>query len=164
MKAILQDYVNYNLWANERIAILLKAQPESFHLSEIENSFPGIKATLVHINGAQEIWYRRLQGDFPKSFPVPETPTTGILDHILSSSKGFVELVEQSTEEDLAADCTYLTMGGDSHQQKRWEIIMHCINHSTYHRGQLVTMSRQLGLRAFKPTDYIWYLREKDQG
>jgi uncharacterized damage-inducible protein DinB len=35
----------------------------------------------------------------------------------------------------------------------------HVVNHATYHRGQLVTLLRQLG-RTPPPTDYTRWLRE----
>ncbi|MFN2424735.1 MAG: DinB family protein [Cryomorphaceae bacterium] len=34
------------------------------------------------------------------------------------------------------------------------------MNHSTYHRGQLVTMGRQAGLSTPPQTDYIFYVRK----
>jgi uncharacterized damage-inducible protein DinB len=40
-------------------------------------------------------------------------------------------------------------------------MIWHCINHQSFHRGQLVTFARQLGITDIPSTDYIVYLREK---
>jgi uncharacterized damage-inducible protein DinB len=34
---------------------------------------------------------------------------------------------------------------------------MHCMNHSTYHRGQIVTMGRNLGFTDAPMTDYNFY-------
>ncbi len=39
------------------------------------------------------------------------------------------------------------------------DLIRHVVNHSTYHRGQLVTMLRQLG-HTPPSTDFTRYLRE----
>jgi len=36
------------------------------------------------------------------------------------------------------------------------------MNHGTFHRGQLVTMGRSLGLTDPPKTDFIHYLREKN--
>ena len=38
-------------------------------------------------------------------------------------------------------------------------MLVHVVNHSTYHRGQVVTMLRQLGKSA-RPTDYLVFLDE----
>jgi len=34
----------------------------------------------------------------------------------------------------------------------RWQIVLHAVNHSTLHRGQIVTMLRTLGLQPPTPT------------
>ncbi len=43
------------------------------------------------------------------------------------------------------------------------EIIMHVMNHGTYHRGQLITMLRMVGFTAVESTDFIRYLRMKEK-
>jgi uncharacterized damage-inducible protein DinB len=37
-------------------------------------------------------------------------------------------------------------------------IIHHVMNHSTYHRGQLVTMGRELGFMDPPKTDFMQYI------
>jgi len=39
-------------------------------------------------------------------------------------------------------------------------MIMHCMNHSTYHRGQIITLLRELGATEIPGTDMIAYIRE----
>jgi uncharacterized damage-inducible protein DinB len=41
---------------------------------------------------------------------------------------------------------------------------LHCFNHSTQHRGQLITMMRTLGLDRIPATDLIVYQRSLRQG
>jgi len=41
-------------------------------------------------------------------------------------------------------------------------MVHHCMNHSTYHRGQLITLARQLGMKEGVPsTDLLYFSREK---
>ena len=40
------------------------------------------------------------------------------------------------------------------------DIILHVVNHGTYHRGNVTAMLRQLGHPGV-PTDYVYYLYEK---
>jgi uncharacterized damage-inducible protein DinB len=40
---------------------------------------------------------------------------------------------------------------------------MHVFNHGTYHRGQLVTMLRQVGVTEIPQTDYIAFVRTTTQ-
>jgi uncharacterized damage-inducible protein DinB len=44
--------------------------------------------------------------------------------------------------------------------QKASDMIHHCMNHQTFHRGQIITMARQLGLTEFPRTDFIIFKRE----
>ncbi|MCW3088046.1 MAG: hypothetical protein JWQ78_1432, partial [Sediminibacterium sp.] len=39
------------------------------------------------------------------------------------------------------------------------EILLHLFNHGTYHRGQLVTLLRQVGVEEIPRTDYIEFSR-----
>jgi uncharacterized damage-inducible protein DinB len=54
---------------------------------------------------------------------------------------------------------TYKNIKGEQHENSVVDIFNHVLLHSTYHRGQLATLVRQLG---FTPvvTDYITYCRE----
>lgn len=40
----------------------------------------------------------------------------------------------------------------------QYDFIQHCISHSAYHRGQIVTMSHQLGITGAPITDYNAFL------
>jgi len=42
-----------------------------------------------------------------------------------------------------------------------YQMLQHVFNHATYHRGQLVTMLRQLGQDKIPDTDFYTYCRLK---
>jgi uncharacterized damage-inducible protein DinB len=46
--------------------------------------------------------------------------------------------------------------------QPLWQCLQHVANHSTYHRGQITTMLRQLGAKP-AGTDLIGFYRERAQ-
>jgi uncharacterized damage-inducible protein DinB len=50
------------------------------------------------------------------------------------------------------------TLGGQAFSGPLVNLMKHVVNHSTYHRGQLVTQPRQLGLKP-PSTDLILCLR-----
>ncbi|MGH7465840.1 MAG: DinB family protein, partial [Longimicrobiales bacterium] len=52
----------------------------------------------------------------------------------------------------------YRSMAGAAYHSALWQMLRHVVNHSTYHRGQVTTMLRQLG-RAAPSTDLIHYYR-----
>jgi uncharacterized damage-inducible protein DinB len=41
-------------------------------------------------------------------------------------------------------------------------MVQHVVNHASYHRGQVVTMLRQLGAAPPKPMDLIAYYRIRE--
>jgi uncharacterized damage-inducible protein DinB len=45
--------------------------------------------------------------------------------------------------------------------QPFWQSFQHLANHGTYHRGQVVTMLRQLGVTTVPSTDLIAFYRER---
>jgi uncharacterized damage-inducible protein DinB len=51
-------------------------------------------------------------------------------------------------------------MAGQPFAQPLWQMLQHVANHSTYHRGQIATMLRQLGTKATS-TDLIAFYRER---
>jgi uncharacterized damage-inducible protein DinB len=42
-----------------------------------------------------------------------------------------------------------------------YQVLMHVFNHATYHRGQMVTMMRQLDVKTIPATDFIVFSRNK---
>ena len=52
-------------------------------------------------------------------------------------------------------------LAGEEYKNTVSDIIQHAVNHGTYHRGQILTMLRQLGFTKLFSTDYIAYCRER---
>ncbi len=56
----------------------------------------------------------------------------------------------------------YENSKGEQFKQPIFQMLLHVFNHGTYHRGQLVTMLRQLGVENIPATDFIVWSREKN--
>lgn len=162
MKDILLNYVQYNLWANKKIGdVVLGLSPAQFD-QEIKSSFPSVRKTWCHIWGAEEIWHRRLQSESNIKVTVWnfEGAHTDAVSGLLSQSEKFIKLIAAAEDEWLNKQNTHQDIRGNTHTQAHWQMIMHCMNHSTFHRGQLITMFRQLGVQTIPQTDLIAYFRE----
>jgi uncharacterized damage-inducible protein DinB len=46
-----------------------------------------------------------------------------------------------------------------AHVQPVWQMLLHCFNHASYHRGQVVTMMRQFDLDEIPALDLVVYQR-----
>lgn len=164
LKAIYTDIAQYNCWANERLINNFKLQPETVLDVPIQSSFSSIRETLLHLWGAEHLWLDRLQGNSPGKFPTDgfAGSTAELFDGLLASSNEFQAFLEEQEEAFFAVGkCNYENTTGAAFSQFNREVIHHCMNHSTYHRGQLVTLSRKVGINTIPATDYIYYLRYK---
>jgi uncharacterized damage-inducible protein DinB len=161
-----QDLAAYNSWAIERLVNWLKAKPEALLEADAASSFPGIKATLVHIRDVEREWLGNLQETTVPAYrrkDQEEESVTAVLESLEEQAVLFLGYMEGLTAEALQEDC-YCQVGfaGEICRPK-FEIIQHCMNHSTYHRGQVVTIGHQVGLKDAPMTDYLYYvLREKE--
>ena len=160
MKEILLHYVNYNLWANTKIAEALKNITPSLLDQEVKSSFPSLRKTIYHIWAAEAVWYKRLHGDSPPSLPEPTNDFPEFAKLFSSCSQSFIDIVKSKDENFLTQVCAYKDTRGNSHSNMHWQMIMHRMNHSTYHRGQLITMLREVGETKVPTTDLIVYFRE----
>lgn len=163
MKQILESYTYYNLWANKRIIEMLRENIGQID-AEVKSSFPTMRKTLHHIWGAEDLWHQRLC-----EAPKPQTPAWDFagefedaIRRFLSVSEEFQKLVAGNDDAWLTATVNYKDIRGNAYSNQRWKMIHHCMNHSTYHRGQLVTMLRETGATKILSTDFIAYLREKE--
>jgi uncharacterized damage-inducible protein DinB len=164
MLSIIQQYTASNLWANQKIADFYRSCDDDYFFKPIENSFPTVKDTFIHIYGAELIWLSRLQGKPIDKFPEFEDDKETVLSALIHQSKAFVDFMETMDEAQLQANFHYANTRKENFENRVVDAIFHCMNHSTYHRGQLVTLSKQLKLEGAPSTDIIGYLRHKKNG
>lgn len=152
----------YDRWANARmLGVLAGITPEAF-LKDLGSSFGSIRHTAAHILSAEWAWLERWQGRSPKQMLDPlGFPTAEALRprwaQVEQEQKTFLETL---SEERLAADLEYLNLQGESVTLPLWQQMLHMINHSSYHRGQVTTMLRQVGAKPVA-TDLIAFYREQ---
>lgn len=150
----------YNVWANQRICTWL-SQVEIKVDTELISSFPTLRKTLYHLWDAQFIWLARLNGDAPNTWPSHHFKGTlsEAIHGIQENSMAFVSFIESLDASEYQRSVEFKSLDGTSYFNTTEEIIQHVMNHSTYHRGQLITMLRTVGFTAVESTDFIRYLR-----
>jgi uncharacterized damage-inducible protein DinB len=164
LKATLLRYTGYNLWANELLLSLIENKISNVKLDkEIISSFPSLRKTVYHLWDAEFIWIKRLKGESLNDWPSKSFNETfsEAKEKILARDKEFIHFIENSDDALLSMPFTYHNIEGKAFTNPVWESVLHCMNHSTYHRGQIVTMLRQLDVVDIPSTDYINYCRVK---
>ncbi len=162
MKPQLIKYSEYNIWANAHFIAILNTLDDATLDKELVSSFPSIRKTLYHVWDAQGIWIMRLTGETLKGFPSKDfTGTTKeAFDLFHQSSLKLAELIKNIKEDSLIEPLKYKNLKGDEFTNNIHDILHHVLNHSTFHRGQLVTMLRQVGVTTIPSTDFITFCRQ----
>ena len=159
MEKLLKQFVKYNYWANEKIvSLLVEISPKHLDVS-VKSSFTSVRKTVFHIWDAEVLYLKRLQGVSLDSFPSEKFPLTTPIDKMLKTSREFCEFIEDKDKDFFQKMCLYKNTHGEEFSQPFSELILHCMNHSTFHRGQVITILRGLGYSAFPQTDLIHFLR-----
>lgn len=155
MKTLIYHYADYSLWANTRFVERLSKETDALLDEPVASSFPSLRATLLHIRNAENTWLCRLNG-VASAWPAE---TDDSLATVLKHAKQWHTKVHELNEDQLAGMVRYKDLSGKEHFQPAWQMIMHCCNHSTQHRGQLITMMRALGLENIPANDMVVYQR-----
>ena len=148
MKQFFLQWYKYNAWANRRVIGCLEQQAVTDEK---------ILTVFGHLLAANFIWLNRIQ-NLPKS----EYKLWGNYD--LNTLKQMVEEADQrwmsflEETENFDRVLKYNNYVGDYFENNVQQIMIHLVNHGTYHRGQVAMLLRQKG---FEPvnTDFITYDR-----
>jgi uncharacterized damage-inducible protein DinB len=157
LDSLLKDYARFNFLANTALVDWLKNKPSGLMGQEIASSCPSIKLTLLHIWDVETGWLEDLHGITPALSP--EKSFSGSIEEVFSGllekSEEFSHYVNALSPEEFLEICSCPKQDGSLEERHRFEIVQHCMNHSTYHRGQVVTIARILGLNDPPQTDFI---------
>jgi len=160
--AEVRELFAYNAWANRLFFAALEPLPVEVYVRDLKSSHGGLHGTLCHIVWAEQLWLNRWLG---KANPaVPQGRDLASLaaartrwEAIESERATFLAgLTERRLDEAVAVKPS---TGGEYRHTFR-EMFRHAIDHSSYHRGQLVTLLRQVGTTP-PGTGLIVFYRER---
>jgi uncharacterized damage-inducible protein DinB len=127
----------------------------------MKSSFPSVLATLAHMVGAEWVWLTRWRGGSPTSTPTDWDVSTleAVRERWRQVDLELSEFVGGLDDAALERPLTYTTFAGEAFSQPLAQMLRHVVNHSSYHRGQVTTLLRQLGGTPAS-TDLIRFYRE----
>ena len=155
------ELADYNVWANNIMCSWLEKITEEQWKQNIVSSFNSIQETVLHITGAEQIWLQRLNKE-EKTVWLPSAYTGTKDEHIAlwkKLSQGLKDFVIDFDEMHLKEKLDFKRLNGDAYSMPYYQVLAHVFNHSTYHRGQLITMLRQAGFTDVGSTDMLGYFR-----
>jgi uncharacterized damage-inducible protein DinB len=153
---------DFNAWANQRVLGTCSDLAAEQFTRDLGSSFRSLRDTLAHIYGAEWIWLERWQGRIPTGLPSgADFPDfEAIRKRLTEMDSTLVDYVAGLTGDDIQRVAHFKTTAGVAFSQPLWQCLQHVANHSTYHRGQVATMLRQLGAKPVA-TDLIAFYRER---
>jgi uncharacterized damage-inducible protein DinB len=152
----------YDRWANDLVfGCASKLTAEQF-TRDLQSSHPSVRDTLAHILAAEWIWLQRWLGISPKAlFDPAEFPDVASLSAKLREvEQDQIKFIETLSDESLAEVIAYTNTKGERWEYPLGHLMQHVVNHSSYHRGQVTTMLRQLGANVVS-VDLLYYFDEK---
>ena len=154
----LRSLYQYTRWAD---TILLDAVGQLTPEAYVQEPAPGwapVRSSLIHMGGAMRIWKSRLQHasitSFPDEIQFPSVDDAAKLLH--EGHDAFDQLVAALSPEQSNALFTYSDLKGNSRTIPYWAVYRHVANHQTYHRGQVVSKLKRLGVDT-PATDFIYW-------
>lgn len=160
--AEVQRLYDYNSWANERVLESLELLGQDVFASNREASHGSIRGVIAHIAAAEWIWLERWKGLSPATLlPASEFETVEMAAlRLRSIDRNLLEFTSQLTQTDLDGRREYKTTEGKAYSNVLSDMLLHVVNHSSYHRGQITTLLRQSGAVP-QSTDFILFVRLK---
>ncbi|MGO9317161.1 MAG: DinB family protein [Terracidiphilus sp.] len=160
--SMIRDGVNYNYWARDRqLQVCASLTAEQF-LRPIGGSFPSLRDTLAHMVAVEWLWLERWKGRSPETlilvgdFPDLEA----VVKRWNAVEREMREYLAGLDEEALARLLAYINFQGEKWSYPLWEMIAHVMNHQSYHRGQVATLLRMLGVQP----PHVDFLVGRDMG
>jgi uncharacterized damage-inducible protein DinB len=160
-KEYFKEIANYNIWANQIVMNWLQQISEEQWNREINSSFSSIALTCIHIAGAEKIWYERFINKENPVFLFNEFngSKTDLIKIWTEQSNNLLQCISNLETVNVYGHFNFNRLNGEVNEMIYWQGFAHVFNHSTYHRGQLVTMLRQVGFLGVSTTDYLAYTR-----
>jgi uncharacterized damage-inducible protein DinB len=171
LKRDVQLLFEYDRWANSRVLQAASALNAEQFTRDLGGGFCSIRDTLVHIIGGEwgwltywkevapgpaflkDLWARHDALFHPDRF----SNITGVKSKWAEVEREQIEFLDGLTDESLQKMLPIRTT-----QISLGNLMRHLANHSTYHRGQVALMMRQLSAQPV-PTDFHLFLLE-DRG
>jgi uncharacterized damage-inducible protein DinB len=149
MKSHFLKFLAYEQWANEKII-------DSLGMTK----YPSEKGLelLNHILAAQNNWLCRLRNENSYLALWEKKDLWESSQLLRKTTQNLVSFVESLSEDDFTKTIAYVTSEGIEYSSTIQEILTHLMNHSTYHRGQIV-FNLKGQIPEMPVTDFIAFVR-----
>jgi uncharacterized damage-inducible protein DinB len=152
----------YNRWANARTLAAVTGLTAEQLTRDLRTSHRSVFGTLAHILWSEWRWLGRWLAPAPVLGPDPLVceDLAGLQACWRELERVQQDFVDRVTDTGLIGPITYENPPGTPWTYPLEQMLQHVVNHSTYHRGQVTTLVRQLGAVPM-PTDFLVFMDER---
>ena len=159
----LQMLTRYKAWANDLLFQTLSEHPESELIAKRQIVFGNILRTLNHVYVMDVVWKAHLESrphEFSTRNPETSPPFGELRDAQRDIDAWYIHYAQNLHESAREEVVNFTFIGGGSGSMIRSDILLHVVNHATYHRGHIAGMIYQIP--AHPPTtDLPVFLRDR---
>ncbi len=159
----LRTLLDYHYWARDRMLDALDSLTAEQLNRDLGSSFKSIRETVAHLYAAEWAWHQRWQGQSPTALLSPDLfPDLAAIRRQWTAHEGKMRAFLDGLDDDaIARPIDYTLLSGAAGSSPLWQMLQHVVNHASYHRGQVTTMLRQLGVPPAKSMDLIAFYRTR---
>lgn len=152
----------YNAWANQLIFDAVAALPAGEATRERQSLFRNMVHTLNHNYVIDRVWQAHVEGREHgyTARNTAEHPPLGELWRAQQAiDRWYIDHFSRLSGEELEREIDFTLIGGNRGRMSLGDILLHVVNHTTYHRGFVADLFYQVPARP-PTTDLPVFLRE----
>jgi uncharacterized damage-inducible protein DinB len=159
----IQTLTRYKAWADQEFLAVVASVPEAALVAPRPIYFGSLIRTLHHSYAMDFVWQSHLLGrphGLTTRNPKDHPPLGELIGAQLQMDEWYVQYADSVSGQQLEQMVSFEFIGGGAGTMSRNDILLHVVNHTTYHRGHVADMLYDLGI--FPPaTDLPVFLRAR---
>jgi uncharacterized damage-inducible protein DinB len=143
----LQMLTRYKAWANDLLFQTVSELPEGELVARRPIVFGSILRTLNHIYAMDVVWKAHLESlphEFVTRNPETSPPFAELRDAQKDMDAWYVNYAQSLDASGCDEVMNFTFIGGGYGSMSRGDILLHVVNHATYHRGHIAGMLYQI--------------------
>jgi uncharacterized damage-inducible protein DinB len=148
--AAARTLADYKKWANQETFAIVTALPPEEIYKERPTLFKNIARTLNHTYVVDCIWQAHIEGR-PHGLPALNVVTHPEIEALWAAQQEmddwYVAWADRQTDATLAREQDFALIGGNAGRMSLGEMLLHVVNHGTYHRGFVADLLTQIPAR-----------------
>jgi len=149
IRTLARMFTAYKAWADDVVYTSVSAIPGEEALKPRQTLFGNMVHTLNHLHVVDDIFRAHLEGrphDYT-SRNATDPPLAELWQSVKQMDRWYIDHVAALSDAELHERIAFQFIGGGDGNMSRLEIVLHVVNHGTYHRGFVSDMLNQVGVR-----------------